>query len=154
MMNRTLEEIGALIVSQDNASTHLPMFIVQQRRRNYGYDPDYTDDVAWIDVCNDSVEADTETAARLEAARNRFYAGDREDCENDPENGCWERTAYVDTWEFVTVCFTRVAAEEYIADNRHRMTDPRIYVDSAYRNREWETIREHLRSLASRELSA
>lgn len=53
---------------------------------------------------------------------------------------------YVDQWEFVTVCFTEQACEDYIASNGHNLNEPRIYAASAYGNREMIAIREMLKS--------
>jgi hypothetical protein len=118
---------------QDNASTAHPIFVVQQRRRVYGFDPDYTDgaNVVWLDACNDCAEIGGEEAAALEAAYQVT-------CEVPPE---YCRTCYADQHEFVQPFLTRVGAEAFIAANAHRLTDPRIYVDSAYRNPEWQMIR-------------
>lgn len=90
----------------------------------------------WIEDNGDHAEATAEEAAKLEAE----YIGDKE-----PEG--WMRVAYVDMWELVQPFFTRAGAEAFIAANKHRLTDPRIYVDSAYRNPEWQAMREYLKSL-------
>lgn len=52
-----------------------------------------------------------------------------------------ETVGYKTIWEFVTCCFTEAAADRYIAENAHNLTDPRTYVASAYRNREWIAVR-------------
>lgn len=48
---------------------------------------------------------------------------------------------------FVTCCFTAKGCEDYIAANGHNLKKPRIYVESGYRNREWEIMREFLKNL-------
>jgi len=53
------------------------------------------------------------------------------------ESRGWERVGYIDRWRFVVACFTREAAERYIEENRHNLTEPRVWVWSAHRNREW-----------------
>jgi len=136
----SIQEIAQEIKSQDNACTAWPMFVVQQRRRLYGLDTQWSDDnVVWIDSANDNVEATPEEHDDLEA---------KYDVTGDEPDG-WTRTAYIDQWEFVSVFFTRKAAESYITNQRHNLNDPRIYVESANRNVEWQTIERHLRGVAS-----
>lgn len=133
-----LVAIGERLRTQDNACTADPIFVVQQRRRTYGFDPSVSDDhVVWIhsDEC---VEATSEETKDLE---EKFD----ESCGEEPDG--WRRTAYQDTWEFVQPFFTRAAAEAFIAANSHRLTAPRIDVDSAYRNPEWQAVRAFLKGL-------
>jgi hypothetical protein len=136
-----IAEIGNLIRTQDNRITDAPLFIVQEQRRTYGFDPQFADDseIAWLDGCNDSVEATPEEHARLE--------GLHDDGEDIP--GDWTRTAYQDTWHFVTACFTEAGCNDYIARNGHNHSGKlRVYADSSYRNEEWRTVRAFLMGLA------
>lgn len=55
-----------------------------------------------------------------------------------------ESVGYTMIWEFVTCCFSQVAAQSYIDANRHNLKEPRIYVASAYRNPEWIAVRKRL----------
>ncbi len=148
-----LKALVDTLSTQSNSGTAHPMFVVQQRRRVYGFDPIYTDDFVWLQS-DESVEVDAAEAAELEAAYN--------ETSREPDNRT--RTAYQDQWNFVTACLTRDAAERYIAANRHNLTDPRVYVESGYRNHEWIDLRadlakwqsaldeqaEHLRAAATR----
>jgi hypothetical protein len=129
-------EMAQEIRTQDNACTAEPIYVVQQRKRMYGIDPDLCDDgeVVWLDCMNDHDEIEAEEAKKLEDTYNETL--------EVPEN--YTRTGYMDTWEFVQPFFTKKGAEEYIEANRHRLTDPRIYVDSAYRNKEWQEVRNRL----------
>jgi len=129
-----LQEIAKLLWTQDNRATAHPIFLVQQRRRTYGFDPQYSDQFVWLyeDECE---EVSDEEASTLEAQFQKDYS--------EPEG--FTRVAYVDTWEFVQPFLTDQAAEAYIEANRHNLTDPRIYVDSGHRNPEWQLIREHFR---------
>lgn len=131
----TMNEISERIRTQDADCTRDPIFVVQQRYRIYGMDADYVDSIAWITDDGDCSEATVEEAAKLEIEH-----------ESDKEPEGWRRVAYVDTWELVQPFFTRVAAEAFIAANKHRLTDPQIFIDSAYRNPEWQAIREYLKS--------
>lgn len=127
--------------TQSNDCTSLPMFVVQTRRRIYGMDTNYRDECVWI-YPDESDEVDEETAGRLESMYMNDNTIDGDLCLDD-----YTRTAYIDIWEMATVCFTRKGAEDYIKANGHNLTDPRIYVESGYRNSEWEIIRNHLMSI-------
>lgn len=125
-------DIAAIVkrlATQDNACTAHPIFVVQQRERIYGIDAQWTDDIAWID---DEGEVDPSDPDWTKAEEHYQETGE--------ELWEWTRTGYVDRWVFVQPFFTRAAAEAYIEANGHRLTDPRVYVDSAYRNREWQAI--------------
>lgn len=142
---RTIEQIAQDVATQDNAITELPIFIVQQRRRTYGIDDRYTDEFVWMSEGDDPHKADSETAAKLDELRKTYSDYDDEIIlGEDGEETTWTRVGYRDHWEFVTACFTRVGCEDYLRVNGHNLTDPRIYVESGYRNAEWETMRKHL----------
>jgi len=136
-MSAVIAEIGERLRTQDNAYTRDPMFVVQQRKRIYGMDGDYVDAFVWITDDADHAEADAEEATKLEAKY-----------ENGEETPGWIRVAYYESWEFVQPFFTRAGAEAFIAANSHRLTDPRIEVDTALRNPEWQAVREHLMGMA------
>lgn len=141
---KTLQAIGHRIRTQDNWCTDEPMFIVEQKRRTYGVDPDYSDKhiVVWIDSDNDYTDADPEEHERLEAKWN--------DDGEVPEG--WTRTAYKEDWVFVTACFTENGCEDYLASNRHNLVEPRVstqpatrtFAGGSYRNEEFRTVRKFL----------
>jgi len=122
-----LAPIGDELRTQDNLGTSDPVFIVQQKRRIYGGDEGYGDHV-WV---NDGCEADEEDHKRFDELDRNF--------DEIPEG--WSRLDYVDVFDFVRACFTRKAAERYLEENRHNLTEPRIWTDTAYRNREWIELR-------------
>ncbi len=126
-------EIGRTIATQDNLATKLPMFIVQTKRRISGIDEGFTEEFHWVDGDGERV-VDEELASALEV----------EHLDDLPARDGYDRVGYVDVWEFVTACFTRAGAENYIAANGHNLIEPRIYVETGFRNREWETVRDHL----------
>jgi hypothetical protein len=68
---------------------------------------------------------------------------------DEESDGEGEMVGYVDRWRFVTAAFTRKACQEYIEANRHNLTDPRVYVATAYRNREWIALRAYLMQRAA-----
>ena len=43
--------------------------------------------------------------------------------------------------------FSMKAAQAYIEANSHNLTHPHVYVGSAYRNKEWQAVREFLLQL-------
>jgi hypothetical protein len=132
-----IAEIGRLLRTQDNRITDAPLFIVQEQKRTYGFDPAYSDKAVWLDC--EGGEVDAEEHARLE--------GLHDDGEDIP--GDWTRTAYQDTWHFVTACFTEAGCNDYIARNGHNHSGKlRVYADSSYRNEEWRTVRAFLMGLA------
>lgn len=133
---RSIEDIARDLRTQDNRITELPIFVVQQRRRTYGLSNDYTDEYTWID--QDGEEVSGVVRVKLE----RFYK--RTGYSNTLGNVWYWRVGCRDTWEFVTACMTESGANEYIRANGHNLKEPRVYVESGYRNAEWKVVREHL----------
>jgi len=127
-----LEEIGKLIKTQDNRITDQPMFIVQQKVRDYGYDSDYTDDYIWYSN-EDAMEASSEQAYNLD-----------NDTFSDEYDHEWEKKYYIERWEFVTACFTEQGCKNYLKINGHNLREPRIYAEGSYRNNEFQAVRDML----------
>jgi len=121
--------------AQDNRATSHPIFVVQQRRRVYGFDPSSGDGIAWL---GDESEVEESLAFSLEAGYQKNH--------HEPDG--YTRTAYKDEYEFVTACLTEAAADAYIVANRHNLCDPRVYAASGYRNSEWIAVREFFLHLA------
>ncbi len=132
-----IHEIAEQIRTQDNACTDKPMFVVQSRKRSYGLDDAYSDSHVWItaDECEEVTDED-----EIEKLDLQY-----EETGVEPDN--YIRTMFMDIWEHKTTCLTRKGAEDYIEEMSHHMTDPRIYVESGYRNREWEVVRDFLKTL-------
>lgn len=139
-----LANIGKLIVTQDNASTCDPVFLVQQTRTIMGIDSNYCDDFFWYDTEAGDRVADPK---ELDGIKDIFDNGGH-------LHPRYERVWYVNVYEFVQAFFTKESAEAYIKSNRHNLNEPRVYVGSAYRNYEWQLIREALASMAVRESRA
>lgn len=132
-----LPEFVRRLRTQDSQCTANPVFTVQQRHRISGIDTQWTEDVMWI---QDGEELSAELSAEMEASFQ----------ETGIEPDECTRTGYVDEWEHVATFFTEKAAKDYIERNRHRMRDPRVYVDSAYRNEEWQQVVAFLMSCVER----
>jgi len=138
-MKREPSEIGALIKNEDNHATSYPIFVVQTRERIYGIDSRWIEkglreDGSGFDwVYEDGLEpVDAENTIQLES---KF----EEDGEDEPPG--YRRICYVDRWEWVQPFFTKSGAQDYIVSNAHNLKNPRIYVESAHRNYEWQVAR-------------
>ena len=131
-----ITEIGRLIREQDNRATDAPIFVVEEKRRQYGLDPSYADDheIVWLDSENDYEEATPEERTWLEKL----------DDNGEDVPGRWTRTAYKDNWHFVTACFTEQGCKDYITLNGHNHKELRIYAAGSWRNEEWRTVRKFL----------
>jgi len=113
-MTTDLKELKAKLLQQDNYATALPMYTVQQKRTIIGVSPDYTEKFIYVNSHGDEVDENDDSA---------------------------QKVGIVEIWEFVTTFFTEDACKKYIADNKHNLNEARMYVDSGYRNAEWELIR-------------
>lgn len=136
----TLRKIGILITTQDNRITDQPMFIVQQRRRMYGLDTGYCDNFIWLCSEDEYNEASAEEADALEAEYQ----------DTGRAKDGWQRTGYIDQWEFVTACFTEQGCIDYLKLDGHNLNEPRIYAEGSYRNEEFRAVRNSLIALARR----
>jgi len=134
-----LLSIGENLRTQDNRITDAPMFVVQQKVRDYGYDDDYADNWEWISQKNGdpAVINNPRLAARLD----RIWEHGDQDCLKDK----YHRVGYRDRWEFVTACFTEQGCKDYLAQDRHNLgREVRIYAAGSYRNVEFRVIRNFL----------
>lgn len=120
-------EIGKEMLTQDNAITAEPIFLVQQTHRVYGIELDRVDDnVVWLDGDGDEVDPD-----ELREKAGKF-----------PDT--WRKVGFLEMKVYVQPFFTRAAAEAFIAANRINLFEPTIYVDSGHRNPEWKAVRKSL----------
>ena len=117
-----LSDISKRLREQDNRCTTNPMFCVQEKRRETGYDPQWTDNRVWID----------------------HESGDYETSE--VEKPGYEEIGYKDTWYTIMVTFTEQGCKDYLKANRHNHGETRIYVESFRRCEEMIRIREWLES--------
>lgn len=133
---KALSEIGARLRTQDNRCTANPMFCVQIKVRDVGYDWRYGDQVCWRDSGNELT----------------IYDDDKDF--KQPVGEEWEKFGYNDRWETVMVAFTEEGCKEYLRLNghndRHRAhnEEVRIYAESFNRCPEMIAIRDILLSLA------
>lgn len=108
--------------SDYRAGTSYPIFVVQQVKRLYGVDPNFS----W-DGMREHIIADFEEFDDIEDVREYF---EEDDMELDDDR--LEIVYSARTWEDVNHHLTRESAETYILENRHNLSDPRIYVKSLY----------------------
>ena len=132
---KPLRDIGQLLKTQDNRITDAPIFIVQQKHREWGYDSGYSDTYKWIDnESGDGCEASDEEVRQIE-----------QEIKDDKFQGsCYEKIYYKDSWEFVTACFTEQGCKDYLNTNGHNLKEPRIYAEGSYRNLEYRKVRDYL----------
>ncbi len=126
-----LNEIGTLVNTQDNRITSHPVFVIEKKVRDFGYDADFASDYVWVDYGNDCNEADGEQHRNLD----RIFS------ETGRSLDLWERCYYNIRWEFVTCCFTEQGCRDYLNINGHNVGESRIYVYSGWRNHEWQQVR-------------
>lgn len=143
----TGEEIGQRLRTQDNRITSDPIFIVQQLHRQVGMDPSYCSSTLWYSS-DDQEEASPE---KTRAIKEAMASTELSWSEKDAVAEGYTEVGYVDTWEYVTACFTDAAAQEYIEANAHNLKQPRVYVASGYRNQEWIAVRKLLMTLPERD---
>lgn len=146
-----LLEISRKLHSQDNRWTSHPMFEVRKHHEIYNVDPDDSDGFIWLDGFNNLV-TDTELTAVLDReVEEHGFDYDYAISSNAIKDGVTYRRSYYQTKE-VTVggatFFTRDAAEAYIKANQKRHTEELyVFVESGFRNPEWQQVRDFLLSL-------
>jgi hypothetical protein len=137
-----LERFVGLLKTQDNAITTDPIFMVQERHRQYGMDEAYCEKYCFVHGDDSDHEVNEESDPVRFAA---FSADDFGD--DDPD--FWTRTGYLDTWQNIQPFLTREAAEEFRRREAHNLGETRVYVESGHRNPEWKWLRAMLPALAS-----
>jgi hypothetical protein len=129
-MDNYLLEISQRLKTQDNRITQNPMFCVQEKRRDVGYDSNYANRLCWHN-----------------AESGETIYDDENDFKEAPEGDEWDEFGYVDRWETVMVAFTEEGCKEYLRQNGHNLRQPRIYVESFNRCPEMIAIRKMLMEL-------
>lgn len=133
-----LEAIGALINSQDNRCTDQPMFAVMEKRGMITLDTHDHDRIEWWHQDNEET-ADETKARRLEALHQGYR-----------DTPGWERYAIKDINVFVTACFTEQGCKDFLARDGHNHRRPFIYAFGSYRNGEYQSVRNWLKSLSKK----
>ena len=128
-----LLDISKRLNTQDNRSTTEPMFCLQIKVRDVGYDAAYAGETVWINT----------------------ESGDYE--ETEPNAPGAQEFGYVDRWETVMVAFTEQGIADYMDKDGHNVKrrayrgETRVYVESFMRCDEMVRIRHALMSNANRQ---
>lgn len=124
-----LADISDQLHKQDNRCTAEPMFLLQIKVRDVGYDQRYSDDTVWIDMTSGDFN------------------------EVDPDTPGAEEFGYKDRWETVMSAFTKQGIIDYMNENGHNVKrrayhgETRVYVDTLYRCDEMIRIRHALMAI-------
>ena len=134
--------------------TAAAIFTVQQKRIDYGYEPDYAEGLAvclegssWFSPEAYWADLDEDERAEIDCALQEDRECDFLDLSTDDQ---WEYLAELDDhtvtgwnkrWEIVNSHFTREAAEAFIRRKQHDYPELRIYVESQYYAWEFEAIK-------------
>lgn len=123
----TLLAISERIRTQDNRYTQDPMFCVQEKKRDVGYDSMWAANYCWHN-----------------AKTGETIFDDDEDF-SEPDGDDWGKYGYVDRWETVMVAFTEGGCLGYIHENCHNHRGKlRVYAESFRRCPEMLAIRSFL----------
>ncbi|WP_062266960.1 hypothetical protein [Endozoicomonas arenosclerae] len=136
-----LKEIGSLINTQDNRITDHPIFVVEKSVMvitdgDYHYDKE-----EWVNTESGDYEVASETKSKR---LNLLEEGCR-------DTGDWKKFYLLETWQFVTACFTEQGCKDFLAINGHNIGRNRIYAYGSFRNKEYQTVRNYLMDKASKE---
>lgn len=149
----TQEQLDTLVHNlntQDNRITADPLFLVEQKNRVYGVDPDYnTQGYIWVneDDSSESYDTDEDLKAHLLSKGKPVEEIDWTfDDTIEIGETTYKKLHYHEYYEFVCAHFTEAAADRYIKLNRHNLNEPRTYVSSQYRCHEWNAVVEALKS--------
>lgn len=145
-MNDKIKNLIENLKTQDNRITNLPIFYVQEKERIWGLDgSNYGDGYQWIDAFELEEINDKELTQKLDEAEDNLFCYSERWTHELLAN--YRKVWYKDQWVNAQPFFTEVAAKRYIEINGHNLKSPRIYVESGYRNEEWELIREYFLNL-------
>jgi hypothetical protein len=122
----SMQDVAERLRTQDNRCTAEPMFCLQIKVRDIGYDPNYSEgQTVWVDMSGEHDEV-------------------------PPESEGAEEFGYKDRWETVMVAFTEQGLLDYMELDGHNVKrrayngETRIYVESFRRCEEMIRIRKHL----------
>jgi len=161
-----LQAMASRILTQDNRITADPIFVVQRRIRTYGMEDGYSDNYTFLDrddytpvyfgedeyYCPEcgGIPEESEEPEPVKLTREEFDDETCSLCEGylDLDQLGVVKVSYKDHWEHHMPFFTEVGAEDYLKINGHNLGKTRIYVKSAFRNAEWNTMRSMLIEMA------
>lgn len=132
-MKPTMQEIAERLRTQDNRMTEHPMFCLQIKVRDWGFDSGYSDKKCWFDSGNEEVIYDDDPGFK-----------------EPPTGDAWDEFGYRDRWETVMVAFTEQGIKDYMELDGHNVRhrafrgETQIYAESFRRCEEMIAIRKML----------
>lgn len=115
-----------------NAWTYPPLYVVLDTREIVcEHSTSYSQGVSVFCYPSEYVRYSEEACSEIPAKNASEEDWDEPIIANGVEHGPVLKKSYCD--RFITVCFTRKAAEEYIERNKHNLRKPGIYVFGAER---------------------
>ena len=153
MNNNLLNNIPAYILAlsqqlhtQDNRCTSHPIFQVRDVKQVPCL-PENADDTHWWDA-DGYLVLDEELIKTLEEeGKWTSYNSVVLELEDSQFSGTYTRTHTKTLRQVVATFFTQQAADAWKEQNWHRHSSLEIYIDSGFRNPEWQAIRDFLMSL-------
>ena len=152
----TLRDIGERLRTQDNRATADPIFLLQIKVRETGFDSSYADNSCWWNPGNLWCVYDDDPEYIKESCSFEL-----DELENMPKGEGWEGPfGYKERWETVGAFFTLGGLEEHMELNGHNVKrqafrgEWRSYVDYLNRNPEMVEIRNWLMSLTARNVES
>ncbi len=138
-----------------SCSTSEPIWMVQELKRTYGMDSDYSDQSVWVVDNESKYKTAQELFESLDASDqhkvNEFcleqsevlfddldgfvFSQDEMLEDFDAKYGCnWSRYYYVEKWVTVQAFITRHDADRFIKKQSHNYGELRVYVESMWRS--------------------
>ena len=149
-----LRRIAARLANQDRSYVQHPAYEIQKQVRHTGMDTDQIDGCGILWALKG-----VEIGSHLWPVASQVYEDggesfiDPEDCESVYAMDQLERIGYEMRWETVQTCFTEEGAYAYLFSVGHTLDghgEPRVMVESFYRNEEMIAVRELLPRLLER----
>jgi hypothetical protein len=142
-----MEKIAERMKGQDNLATADPIYMVVQDEIIVGLDPQWCagrEHITWFHDDWYLFEGDGVKVYEGYEEETTFEKLEDHWEETGEEVGDWTRTGYQIRSIYVQPFFSEKGAEKYIEENRHNLKNPRVFVESAYRNDEWQAARRYL----------
>ena len=132
--------------TQDNRCTDNPIFQVRDVKQVPCL-PEHADDTHWWDPEGSAV-LDKDLIDQLEEeGKWTSYNSVVLELEDAQLSGTYTRTHTKTLRQVVATFMTQQAADAWVKANEHRHNALEIYIDSGFRNPEWQAIRDFLMSL-------
>lgn len=141
-----------------NCSTRDPIWMVQEKKKVFGLDSDYSDEYKWIDDdCEYSSALDlfNSQSAHVKHEINGFALEDQnelfEDLSDEDQeevldlvaanlNYNWSKVYYKEEWVSIQAFLTRHDADRFIIRQGHNYGELRVYVESLWRSPQLNAI--------------